>query len=751
MSSLSPDKGTASLGTNPPGTPGAVAAGTTGLSYICAGDHINLTATGGNGSYTWSPNVGLSATGGAVIVAGPLVTTTYTVTSTNPNTGAPTTASVTVTVSENCCPTNYNVGYMVDVPLSLYDVSTGSPFAGYPAGTRFHLSGKSPIIFSGLAVQPPMGSVLLMDANKDIYLQDGASLNLAGVSITAACHDMWGKLWVRNTAAGITATYANGTGGDPTNPPPAGLPTLRNQLSHSLGGMDFEQAAASNTGPYYQVAGTDFLHNEQSMVMHRVNTPFSPNTSNGLSDFVVSSLFDSKPESFKTPKAYATGSPDYPHYSRYHVWFTGNCVAEWNYSTFRNALFGFHSPDDGSRSFLDAGENRYENLWLAAFNLNSSNTTGRLFVGGPSYFVFPTATTLPTTPQFTAAIANDVLDGVGETRGIYTNASMLVTVYGADFRQNSNPYTDYSFSQRYKQVGIKAKRAGTLTDNQFTLLHTGIEFSNVLFPAANPYNLLGTVTTSTFTRCQKGIDVSGIGTNRPSEANCCPSCTPTVYLPLYCNTFDRGNGTFPGTAYGIVVGGTGFYSGGTSVILDPLPATPATTFEPHSNKFLDYSTGTAGYYAIFNGSCVSQADFKYTTFPAYIDPAAQLLSGHTQLYYLTNRVHLLGVGTYRPGQVCGFGSPGLERISKGTKSLAQSSPNPATESTTFTYQLTGDTHSAELRVSRGTDGRQLQRYSLPLKREGTYELKLRGWQPGLYFITLYADEVPIQTRRLLVH
>lgn len=49
---------------------------------ICSGFGVYLTANGGNGVYTWSPNIGLSATSGNVVTASPPTTTTYTVTST---------------------------------------------------------------------------------------------------------------------------------------------------------------------------------------------------------------------------------------------------------------------------------------------------------------------------------------------------------------------------------------------------------------------------------------------------------------------------------------------------------------------------------------------------------------------------------------------------------------------------------------------------------------------------------------------
>jgi hypothetical protein len=49
---------------------------------ICAGGNVNLTASGGNGIYTWSPGSGLSATTGANVTATPAGSILYTVTST---------------------------------------------------------------------------------------------------------------------------------------------------------------------------------------------------------------------------------------------------------------------------------------------------------------------------------------------------------------------------------------------------------------------------------------------------------------------------------------------------------------------------------------------------------------------------------------------------------------------------------------------------------------------------------------------
>lgn len=67
---------------------------------ICSGSSTTLSATGGDGTYNWSPSTGLNTTTGSSVTANPSVTTTYTVTSLAGNTLCPTntTDQVTITV-----------------------------------------------------------------------------------------------------------------------------------------------------------------------------------------------------------------------------------------------------------------------------------------------------------------------------------------------------------------------------------------------------------------------------------------------------------------------------------------------------------------------------------------------------------------------------------------------------------------------------------------------------------------------------
>lgn len=66
---------------------------------IAIGNQTTLTATGGTGTYSWSPTTGLSSPNSATTTASPTVTTTYTVTFTNAN-GCTDSDTVTVQVVE---------------------------------------------------------------------------------------------------------------------------------------------------------------------------------------------------------------------------------------------------------------------------------------------------------------------------------------------------------------------------------------------------------------------------------------------------------------------------------------------------------------------------------------------------------------------------------------------------------------------------------------------------------------------------
>ncbi len=80
----------------------------TGPSTIkCKYATVTLTATGAVtpgstlGSYSWTPSYGLNVTAGAVVLASPTITTTYTVTGVNPATGCDSFTTITVLVDDS--------------------------------------------------------------------------------------------------------------------------------------------------------------------------------------------------------------------------------------------------------------------------------------------------------------------------------------------------------------------------------------------------------------------------------------------------------------------------------------------------------------------------------------------------------------------------------------------------------------------------------------------------------------------------
>ncbi len=103
---------------------------------ICAGGSVNLTATGGSGTYTWAPPAGLNTTTGPTVTASPGSTTTYTVTSTTFGV-CPVTKDVTVTVTPlpsapvltvvNNCGSSTITATGVTGTLTWSDAGTGNP------------------------------------------------------------------------------------------------------------------------------------------------------------------------------------------------------------------------------------------------------------------------------------------------------------------------------------------------------------------------------------------------------------------------------------------------------------------------------------------------------------------------------------------------------------------------------------------------------------------------------------------------
>ncbi|RYY45111.1 MAG: hypothetical protein EOO06_17030, partial [Chitinophagaceae bacterium] len=115
---------------------------------ICAGGSVNLTATGGNGVYSWSPATNLSSTSGSTVTANPPGNTTYTVTSTTAA-GCPITKDVTVAV--NPLPPTPNAT-VITQPTCTVPTGTISFTAPVGAGLEYSVGGsyQATTLFTGL-------------------------------------------------------------------------------------------------------------------------------------------------------------------------------------------------------------------------------------------------------------------------------------------------------------------------------------------------------------------------------------------------------------------------------------------------------------------------------------------------------------------------------------------------------------------------------------------------------------------------
>lgn len=99
---------------------------------ICSGNNTTLTASGStNGTYTWTPNTNLSTSSGSIVIANPIVTTVYTVTSPGGCSGLLVQTS-TVTVNSTGTASITSSGPFCDIqpPITLTVSGTGGSWTG---------------------------------------------------------------------------------------------------------------------------------------------------------------------------------------------------------------------------------------------------------------------------------------------------------------------------------------------------------------------------------------------------------------------------------------------------------------------------------------------------------------------------------------------------------------------------------------------------------------------------------------------
>jgi gliding motility-associated-like protein len=166
-------------------------------SSVCSGGSVNLTATGGNGTYSWTPAAGLSATSGANVTVTPPTTPgtyTYTVNSTTGNPLCPSstsaTASITVTgaatinagADQSIC-TGQNVTLSATGGATYTwspAITNGVPFSP-PSTTTYTVTGTTAAGCVGTdQVVVTVNPSLSVFAGPDVTVCSGQSVTLAG-------------------------------------------------------------------------------------------------------------------------------------------------------------------------------------------------------------------------------------------------------------------------------------------------------------------------------------------------------------------------------------------------------------------------------------------------------------------------------------------------------------------------------------------------------------------------------------------
>lgn len=154
----------------------AIPALTVAPAAICAGQQTaTLTVAGNPATYSWTPNTGLSATTGSVVIANPAATTHYTIQATDAN-GCYNSTSTTVTVH----------------PIPVISVNSSGICAGQQTGT-LTATGSSTYSWTPAAgLSATTGSVVLANPNASTnYSVQGADLH-GCVSFTTTNVTVWG-------------------------------------------------------------------------------------------------------------------------------------------------------------------------------------------------------------------------------------------------------------------------------------------------------------------------------------------------------------------------------------------------------------------------------------------------------------------------------------------------------------------------------------------------------------------------------
>lgn len=185
---------------------------------ICNGSSVNLTATGGNGVYSWSPAAGLNTSTGATVAASPTANTTYTVTSTTPA-GCPVTKDVLVTVNP--------------LPAAATASITAQPTCSAPSGT--------------ITISAPLGAGFEYSVNGTAYQ---TSPVFTGLTPNITYH-----ITVRNISTGCISPEITLTIGPPAPNPVAPTASATAQPTCTIPTGTITVTAPTGPGLLYSIGG----------------------------------------------------------------------------------------------------------------------------------------------------------------------------------------------------------------------------------------------------------------------------------------------------------------------------------------------------------------------------------------------------------------------------------------------------------------------------------------------------------------
>lgn len=703
---------------------------TASATTVCLGDSVLLTALQDRNFrwyFRWA-GAGLPANVNdpnhsywRVLVA-PTQTTTYTVTGLY---GA--SRSVTINVTRNCCEKQQlpPATKVITIGPGTYTAQT-NPFTATHISDVYNVKGDITLMLGTFAIN----NKVLMAPGASIFLTEGADLLLDGGSavITSACDEMWGGIYVGAFSRGIRASngpfwvgllYGTSTYGQMT------YQHLNNSIRHSRNGVVLDQHYKN----YLRLRGVNFQHCLKGVTFDCSSGPAAP------TDFVRGCTFDSDPELMKKPfDNQGTGTA---YYSEAHLSLGGDVSqARLTQNVFNHALFGVRSHEQkGVQAALT--RSTFRDCYLAGMHLTNANgETASARVDSNRVF-FPAA--LPATRQVEEAISDGSLaTGQAETFGLLALKTPVVATLNRFVRPDSTGMDLYDFPKQgfSPQTGIYADQLTSATSNYFRLLHAGISLLAEQQPVLEGNTMLN---------CDRAIE---LGDRQGSWAG--------IVANNSCNTFARFDGKLrKGNTYG-------FYAlPNASVTLQSGLFISPTQRGPIKNRFALDQSGIAGqHFSIYNDpanafSNISYDTYKDGTFGNIRSDVQNASVGNVSVTANTNIPYIpAGQGNSNGCATDGYPNTGLQRpaLVVGRKlagSMNPAVPNPVADETLIGYVLPTSTRQAELLVRAGLDGKEVRKISLAIgEQEG--RLLVNDLPNGLYFCTLLADGLPVQTQRLLV-